>query len=528
MRTLIKNGYVITMDAQLTILDAGSVLIEDERIAWVGEGEVPQEFASPPPDRTIEASKRIVLPGLINCHLHSTADYWKGNVDALSLEPFLLYAHPYAASLRLSPEQLYLRHMTSAIEMLETGTTSAIDDTVHMPSPVDPRPEVALAAYRESVEAAISCYRDTGMRTWVTCNVLDRVMYETIPWFGELLPAEYRREFDARPFPSTQELVAFLDDTVGSLGGATGDRVRLALAPNGSTRCSDELLVAASRLAHKYGTLVVSHIQESKAEFVLDERTYGTSAVAHLRDLGILDERFGLVHAVWLTEEDLDIVAESGCSVITNPVSNLKLGNGVAPVMALLSRGAHVAIGTDGPTANDSANLFEGMKILAIVQRLWDPDFNRWPGAMDVLRLATNGGAYATGEFDQLGAIEVGRRADLTLLDADSIAYTPFHEPVRQIVYADIGGSVDTVLVDGRVVVEGGRVVSIDREGILQAFRDAYSDIIPAVRESIAQAERYRPYMDEAYHRASRVPTSVRPVLWSPPEPQSAEPRDPR
>jgi 5-methylthioadenosine/S-adenosylhomocysteine deaminase len=514
VRTLIKDGYVITMDEEGSILSPGSVLVDGDRIAWVGEGEPPQDVATPAPDRTIDASHRIVIPGLVNCHLHSTADYWKGAVDALALEPFLLYAHPYAASLRLSPEQLYLRHMTSAIEMLESGTTAAIDDTVHMPSPVDPDPEVALAAYRESVEAAMRCYRDVGMRTWVTCNVLDRVMYDTIPWLGELLPAEYKREFDSRPFPSTSELIAFLDDTFSSLGGRPGDRVRLAPSPNGSTRCSDELLTAASRLAHEYETPVVSHIQESKAEFVLDEANYGKTAVAHLRDLGILDRRFGLVHAVWLTDEDLDIVAESGCSVITNPVSNLKLGNGVAPVLGLLERGAHVGLGTDGPTANDSANLFEGMKMLAIVQRLWAADFERWPAAMDVLRIATNGGAYATGEADRIGAIEAGRRADLTLLDMDAIAYTPFHEPVRQIVYADTGGSVDKVFVDGELVVDGGRVVSMDRDEILHAFRDAYRDIIPAIRGSVTQAERYRPAMDEAYRRAAGVPTRVSPVLW--------------
>jgi 5-methylthioadenosine/S-adenosylhomocysteine deaminase len=239
MRTLIKDGYIITMDAAANVYERGSVLVDDRHIVWAGDGEVPEEYAEPRPDRTIDAHRRIVIPGLINCHLHSTADYWKGAMDNLSLEPFLLYAHPYAAALRLSPEQMYLRHMTSAIEMLESGTTCALDDTVHMPSPVDPRPDVALAAYRESVEAALRCYRDLGMRAWVTCNVLDTVMYDTIPWLREILPAEFKAEFDERPFPSTDEIVSFLDEVLGSLGGQRGDRLRLAIAPNGSTRCSD-------------------------------------------------------------------------------------------------------------------------------------------------------------------------------------------------------------------------------------------------------------------------------------------------
>ena len=515
MRTLIRDGYVITMDDEDRILDRGGILLDGDRIAWVGEGEPPRGPEGPEPDRIIDASDRIVIPGLVNGHLHSTADYWKGAIDNLALEPFLLYAHPYAASLRLSDEQLYLRHMTSAIEMLESGTTSAIDDTVHMPSPADPRPDVALGLYRDSVRAATSCYRDIGMRTWVTCNVLDRPMYETIPWLDELLPEQAKAEFDARPFPSTEEIIAFLEDVTGELGGAPGDRVRLALAPNGSTRCSDELIQACAGLAEQRDTVIVSHIQESKAEIVLDERNYGTTAIAHLRDIGVLGPRFGLVHAVWMTEDDIRIVAESGGSVITNPVSNLKLGSGVAPVLHLLEAGANVALGTDGPTANDTANLFEGMKTLCILQRLWESDFERWPSAADVLRIATRGGARAANRSDDLGTIEVGKKADLTLIDTTTIAYTPFHRPRSQLVYADVGGSVDTVLVDGEIVVEGGRVTSIDRDAILREFTKAYREISPAVAAAVAQATKYRPYFDEAYRRAAAAPTSIRPVLWN-------------
>lgn len=514
MRLLIKNGYLVTMDAEDRVYNRGSVLIDDGKIVWVGEGDLPDESGRPPLDRIIDASRRIVIPGLINCHLHSTADYWKGAIDSLSLEPFLLYAHPYAASLRLSEEQLYLRHMTSVIEMLESGTTAALDDTVHMPSPVDPRPDVALAAYRQSVKAALRCYSDVGMRARVTCNVLDRVMYETIPWLEELLPQEFRDEFDSRPFPNTEEIVDFLDDTLGSLGGSRGDRVRLALAPNGSTRCTDELFTSIWELARKHDAQIVSHIQESKAEYVQDEMNYGKTAIAHLHDLGVLDSRFGLIHAVWVSEDDLDLIADCGCSVITNPVSNLRLGSGVAPILPLLERDAHVAIGTDGPTANDSANLFEGMKTLASIQRIWTEDFRRWPGAVDVLRVATMGGAYAFGEEDRLGSIEAGKQADLTLLDRDSIAYVPFHRPVNQIVYADTGGSVNTVIVDGEIVVENGRVTKIPRDDILHAFHEAYRDIIPAVDEAAAKSSRYQPYVEEAYRRSAAVQTHVNPVLW--------------
>jgi guanine deaminase len=261
--------------------------------------------------------------------------------------------------------------------------------------------------------------------------------------------------------------------------------------------------------------VLVSHIQESKAELILDDRNYGTTAIAHLRDIGVLGPRFGLVHAVWITEDDIRIVAETGSSVITNPVSNLKLGSGVAPVLHLLEAGVNVALGTDGPTANDTANLFEGMKTLCVVQRLWESDFERWPNAEAVLRVATRGGARAAHRSDDLGSIEVGKKADLTLIDTTTIAYIPFHRPRSQLVYADVGGSVDTVLVDGNVVVEGGRVTSIDRDAILGEFAKAYREVAPAVAAAVDQASRYRPYFDEAYRRAAATPTPIRPVLWS-------------
>lgn len=404
--------------------------------------------------------------------------------------------------------------MTSVIEMLENGTTAAIDDTVHMASPIHPRSDVAFAAYRESLDASLRCYSDAGMRVKVTCNVLDRVMYKTIPWLEEILPAELRAEFDSRPFPGTRDIVDFLKETLSALAGSRDDRVGVALAPNSSSRCTDELLASVSDLARKYDVQVVSHIQESKSQYIQDTINYGQSAIAHLDELGVLEPRFGLIHAVWLSEDDLETIINSGCSVITNPVSNLKLGSGIAPVLHLLEQGAHVAVGTDGPTANDSANMFEAIKVLALVQRIWTEDFQRWPTAMDVLRIATHGGAYALGQEDRLGSIEIGKRADITLLDRDSIAYAPFHRPVNQIVYADVGGSVDLVLVDGEIVVEDGRVTKIPRDEILQAFNDAYEEVIPAVEKAVATSARYQPYVEEAYRRAATVETATKPVLW--------------
>jgi guanine deaminase len=342
----------------------------------------------------------------------------------------------------------------------------------------------------------------------------DRLMYKTILDLERLLPSRLKAELEARPFPPLTELVELADEMLKVGGGTNGDLVRLALAPSAPSRCSDELIVALADLANRYDTPIVSHIQESKATRLLDERNYSKTGVAHLQELGVLNSRFGVIHGVWLSEEDKDLIADSGANVITNPVSNLKLGNGIGPMIDLRRRGANIALGTDGPTANDSANMFEAMKMFALVQRAWTAHFEEWPTAADALRTATLGGALTVGEPDQVGSIEAGKQADMSLLDRDNIAYLPFHRPIRQLVFADTGGSVDKVLVAGRVVVDGGRVCSIPRDEVLSEFRRAYAQVIPAVDAAVERSERFQPYAEEAYVRATGISTQPSPVLW--------------
>lgn len=512
MTLLISGGYIVTLDADDRILENGSVLVDGGKIVWVGQGDPPEGL--PPPDRTIDATNKLVLPGLVNCHLHSTADFWKSGVDNLSLEPFLLYGHPYTSGLRLSPNEMYLRHMTSAIELIESGVTTALDDTIHMPAPVDADPDISLRAYAESVLAAVNCYEDVGGRAWVTCNVEDQPFYASVPYVADLLTPELRADLDARPFPPTHQLISFVSDLFRDRPPSHDVRVNLATAPLGPGRCTDELLVGMWQLATKYAVPVVSHIQESKADLVLDLSNYGTTGIRHYSDLGILDRRVAVIHGVWTSSADHELIAESGASLVYNPVSNLKLGVGVAPVLQLLKLGAHIALGTDGPTANDSANLFEAMKVGALVQRLWESDFELWPKALDMLRMATLGGAYALGMEDELGSIEVPKRADLVLVDSNTVAYTPFYKPIHQLVYADVGGSVDTVIVEGRVVVEDGRVTTIDRDGVLEEFRAVFKRISPVLADALSVAERYRPVLDEAYRRSVQESVDPHPVMW--------------
>jgi 5-methylthioadenosine/S-adenosylhomocysteine deaminase len=217
-------------------------------------------------------------------------------------------------------------------------------------------------------------------------------------------------------------------------------------------------------------------------------------------------------HAVWVTPRDVEILAATGVTVSHNPVSNLRLGSGIAPVAALLRAGVPVALGTDGVMSNDSLNLFEAMKLAAMLPAVCDPDPARWLSARDVLRMATAGGARS-GRIAGIGALTVGARADLVLLDLRRAGFAPRNDLVRQAVYADTGSSVDTVLVDGRVVVEGGRVLTVDEAAVAaEVNRDAAAN---HARRAAAEPglEDLAPYFREAYRRCWAVDVGVEAVL---------------
>jgi cytosine/adenosine deaminase-related metal-dependent hydrolase len=195
-------------------------------------------------------------------------------------------------------------------------------------------------------------------------------------------------------------------------------------------------------------------------------------ATEKLRELGLLGPRTLLAHSVWLEDRELDILAETGSAVSHNPVSNLKIGAGIAPVLGMLRRGIPVALGTDGSASNDNQNMFGPLRLAAILHRVVDPAYDRWPGAADALRMATLHGARAAGFGDQIGRIATGFKADFVLLDLGTTYYHPRNDLIQHVVFAEVGSSVRTVLVDGRVVLDEGRVTTVDEAALARALAE--------------------------------------------------------
>jgi cytosine/adenosine deaminase-related metal-dependent hydrolase len=513
MRILIRGGAVLPLGGVEEVREATDLLVEDGRIAALGPALRP----AAPPDRVIEARDRLVIPGLVNAHLHSHNNYFRGRFERMPLDLCVLEAWSVGGSperSRLTPRELYARALLGCAEMLRTGTTTALDDVNLFPTLDEP-----------SVAAVVQAYEDAGMRAVVAPHVFDVPYHRTVPFVAELLPPRALAALEAMRPPDPAATLDVLRGCAARWGGSDR-RVRIGVGPSGPQRCSPGLLRDVVALAEERDLPLFIHVLETRTQAALGRVAYRKTLVEHLRDLEVLRPRVSVGHAVWLTPHDVEILAATGVTVCHNPVSNLRLGSGIAPVDALVRAGVPLALGTDGVMSNDSLNLFEAMKLAAMLPAVRDPDPERWLSARQALGMATAGGARS-GRIAGIGAIAVGARADLVLLDLRRAGFAPRNDLVRQAVYADAGSSVDTVLVDGRVVVEGGRVLTVDEAAVAaEVTRDAAA--FHARRAAGAPGlEDLAPCFREAYRRCWAVDVGVEAVLapWPDPDPARPAPR---
>jgi len=468
------------------------VLIEDDRIAAVGP-----VVAAPEGARELDATGRLVLPGLVNAHTHAASHLARGRAGNWTLEDLLVHAPANYAS--RSPDDEYLSTAIGAIEMLKTGCTAAYDLYMAIPAITD-----------EAMEAVVRAYTDAGMRAVVAPAVADVVFHRTVPGLLELLPADLRGVVEAMQAAPAKGLLELTERSIRRWHGAAGGRVRAAVAPTIPNQATDELLAGCARLAREHGVGVHTHLAESKVQVVESRRRWGRSIVERLADHGLLGPGFVGAHAVWLTGDDIRQLADAGAAVAHNPGSNLRLGCGIAPVREMLDAGLAVGLGTDGSVCADNQNLFEALRIASVVSTVRFPHAtDRWLDAGTVWSLATTGGARVLGLAADLGAVAPGRKADLVMLRADSIFLRPLADPLNALVYAETGASVDTVLVDGRIVLEDGRVTGLDEARIYARAQDAADGQRARSAEAWALARRIAPYVAAACRVAVATPFPV-------------------
>ncbi|MET4698430.1 5-methylthioadenosine/S-adenosylhomocysteine deaminase [Constrictibacter sp. MBR-5] len=439
--TIIRNGRLV--DAAAHRADPTDILIEDGTIVAVGA----PGMDAPEGATAIDATARLMHPGLINAHTHGHGGLAKGMGDRWTLE-LLLAAGPWTNGAR-TLEDKYLATAIGAAEMVLKGVTACYDLSYEFPAPT-----------REGMEAVGRAYADVGMRAVVAPMVADRSFYDAIPGLMEALPDSLRKEVAKLRLAPFETSLANMRDMLHHWP-FDRDRIRPAVAPTIPMHCTDAFLTGCRDLAREYGVPIHSHVSESKVQAVAALKVWGHSPTAHLDALGLLGPDFTVAHGVWLDDDDMRRLADQGGSIAHNPGSNMRLGSGILAARRALEIGVNLGIGTDSSSCSDNQNMYEAMRLASFVSKVRGPDWQRWLKTDEVLSAATEGSARALG-FEKIGRIAEGYKADIVFLDLGSINWIPFNDPTNQIVHTEDGTGVDKVMVDGRMVVENGRLVAVD------------------------------------------------------------------
>jgi cytosine/adenosine deaminase-related metal-dependent hydrolase len=496
-RLLIHGGLVVP-SADARPLPGADILIRDGRIAALGK----LAGAAGRVDRVIDASRRIVFPGLINAHCHTYESFNRGVAPMAPMEIWALYGHPVLGVAPRTPDQVYWRTLLPCLEMLRNGVTTVIDDiSVYY----DHRDEI--------VHAIMQAYRDAGIRAWATVKAMDRPLYDTLPIDPALIPAGLLRAFKRVRVPTARQLLSWSRRNMQQQE-RQGGLARFIPNPSAPQRCTPALLKGLHRLAEDHGFPYVIHVQETRLQAVQGPRRYGRSMIAELDRLGLLTDVTSIMHGIWLDPDDIRRLADRRATVVHNPASNCKLGSGLAPLRALVEAGVNVALGCDGTSSNDGVSILEAMKWATLLTGLTDPDYRHWLTPHEAFRMATVGGARSALWQKQVGAIEPGRRADLVLVDRHAPAFAPLKDPVAQLVLAEAGQSIRTVLVDGRVVVEDGRVLTADIGRAAERVQEIGRRLAVEQARTFAIARRLEPLWRGMIDEARTAPLAIDRLAW--------------
>ncbi len=418
------------MSAKMEMIEDAAVGVRGNRIALVDKD--PNIRAK----KIIKADGCLVLPGLVNTHTHLPMVFFRGMADDLTLMDWLTH-HIFPMEARfVDKKMVYDGSMLAMAEMILSGTTTICD---------------GYFFENQIAEAVQAC----GMRAVVSQGFADFATPDN-PKYEKMMAAASR----------------FVDRWQSH-----APMITPAFFCHSPYTCSPETLVTVKSAAREAGILYLIHLLENKDEIETIEKRYGRKPVQHLFDLGVLDSKTVAVHCNWLSPEDIVIFADLGVSVSHNPASSMKLAAGVAPVPQMLGQGLAVGLGTDGAASNNTLDMFQEMNLAAKIHKAMSLD----PAVMNartVLRMATIGGAKVLGMENLIGSIEVGKLADIIIVDMNQPHLTPLYNPYSQLAYAARGADVKTSIINGQIVMEDRRLLTIDLPPVMKNVRDIAARIV--------------------------------------------------
>ena len=428
---LVTNGTVLTLDADTTEIINGAVAIGQDAITAVGPAN---EFGDWSISRVIDARGGIIMPGLVNSHTHAAMTCFRGLADDLQLMTWL-NDHIFPAEAKLDDQKVYAGALLACAEMILSGTTSFCD----------------MYLFEDAVARAA---KKAGVRA-----VVGEVLYDfNSPNYGPI----------KNGFKYTQKLIdTWQNDPL----------VTIAVEPHSTYLCAPQLLKKAFKLTQSFNLPLVIHLAESKSEINQIKERYNRTPVEHLAELGVLAPNVLACHCVELTDNDIRLLQRFDVKVAHNAESNMKLASGVAPIPRLINEGICVGMGTDGCASNNDLDLFLEMDSVAKLHKAKTLD----PTVMDaltVLKMATINGARALGLDQTIGSLEIGKKADLIIIDTNKPHLTPMYNPVSHLVYAAMGSDVTTSIINGQVVMENGLLKTMDIKAVIDDVNKIAKEII--------------------------------------------------
>ena len=492
--SLIRGAYVVSRagaDASSsTVITDGAVFQRDGVIEDVGPyDDLRSRYDA---DEEIGGPNYLVIPGLVNAHHHGrgVSGFQMGAPDD-ALETWIL------AGWARRPFDHYLMTLYTAIQMIESGTTTVMYN--HTQTPV--------SGLEADIDEVLRAFNDAGMRTAfsVYFRGQNRVVYGDDEQFLASLPSDLAadlRRFLASISLSSDDYFALFESTYRKYGADASGKVRVFLSPSNVQWASDDFLQRTKEYAARYDTGIHIHLVETFYQKEYGLRTWAKTPVAHLNDLGFLGRELSCAHAIWLTEEDIDLLGQNGSTVCHNASSNLRLKSGVAPVNSMQARGVNVAMGTDSTAINDDDDMLQEMRLVCKLHRqlgIDGPAIN----SQQVLRMATFNAAAPTFFQDQIGALESGRRADVVLLDMAAIE-GPYLDVdvdvIDALLYRGKAQHVDTVIINGEVVLRHGKFTRINKEEVIAEVRERFSrPMESSVLKTRQMVQQLIPYVKRFY-----------------------------
>lgn len=428
---LLTGRYLLPGSRQSELLEHHGIAIAGDTITSIGPAKTLKK--DNPQAEVLHSEHGLIMPGLVNTHTHAAMTCFRGIADDLPLMTWL-EEHIFPIERRLTPEIVYQSTLLSIAEMIKSGTTSFCD----------------MYLFAKDVARAAA---ESGMRAWI-----GEVLYDfPSPSYGPL----------ENGFSYVQEMFSHYRNH---------PLISIAVMPHSVYTCSPQLLLRLGDIARLENALLHIHLSENAAEVATCRERYGVTPTRHLDNLGILGANTLAAHCVVLDEEEIELLAKRQAKVSHCLESNMKLASGIAPVVRMLEEGVAVSLGTDGSASNNDTDMFGEMNCVAKVHKVERMD----PTVMDAettLRLATLGGATALGVEEKIGSLEPGKKADMIVIDLNQPHLTPLYNIPSHLVYAARGGDVQHSVINGKVVMQNRRLLTLDEDSIIAAMRELAAKI---------------------------------------------------